>query len=138
MFFCLKVLVIGYGSIGKRHTNNLISIGITNIIICTKNKEALHLEAGIYIKHLKRWMELFPRNQFLIVKSEDLFKNTTSTYNRVLQFLGLPNYELDEYKKFKERKHKKLDVNMREKLNNLFQPHNEQLYKFLGTDFAWE
>ena len=40
----MKVLIIGYGSIGKRHTKNLISIGNFDIIICTKNKEALQLE----------------------------------------------------------------------------------------------
>jgi predicted dehydrogenase len=40
----LKVLIVGYGSIGKRHTNNLMSIGNIEIIICTKNKEAFQLE----------------------------------------------------------------------------------------------
>lgn len=44
MIFCLKILVIGFGSIGKRHTNNLISLGIKNILIFSKNKEALKLE----------------------------------------------------------------------------------------------
>lgn len=40
----MKILVIGYGSIGKRHVKNLISLGKNEIIICTKNKEALKLE----------------------------------------------------------------------------------------------
>ena len=44
MINCLKVLVVGYGSIGKRHTNNLISLGCSEIIICTQNKEALKLQ----------------------------------------------------------------------------------------------
>lgn len=97
-----------------------------------------HLEAGIYIKQLKRWMGLFPKNQFLIIQSEDLFKNTTSTYNVVLKFLGLSHYELPEYKKFKERKYQKLDTGLRKKLSDYFQPYNEQLYQFLGRDFSWE
>ena len=48
-----------------------------------------HVEAGIYIKYLKRWIEMFPKNQLLVVKSEDLFEKTTETYNKVLEFLGL-------------------------------------------------
>lgn len=40
----MKILVIGYGSIGKRHVKNLISLEKNEIIICTKNKEALKLE----------------------------------------------------------------------------------------------
>ena len=30
----MKVVVIGYGSIGKRHVNNLISLGIRDITLC--------------------------------------------------------------------------------------------------------
>jgi len=46
----LKILIVGYGSIGKRHTKNLISFGHNDIIICTKNKDALKLEkTGIKI-----------------------------------------------------------------------------------------
>ena len=36
----MKILVVGYGSIGKRHVNNLIKIKNLDILICTKNKEA--------------------------------------------------------------------------------------------------
>ncbi|BDQ31831.1 dehydrogenase [Nitrosopumilus zosterae] len=34
----MKIAVIGYGSIGKRHVQNLLSIPDTEIIICTKQK----------------------------------------------------------------------------------------------------
>jgi predicted dehydrogenase len=35
---CLKVAVIGYGSIGKRHVSNLLGMPNIEIIICTKQK----------------------------------------------------------------------------------------------------
>ena len=35
---CLKVAVIGYGSIGRRHVSNLLEIPNVGIIICTKQK----------------------------------------------------------------------------------------------------
>ena len=40
---CLKILIVGYGSIGKRHTENLINIANFEIIVFTKNKESLKL-----------------------------------------------------------------------------------------------
>ena len=47
---CLKILVVGYGSIGKRHTDNLLDIGNLDIIICTKNKESFKLiQKGVKI-----------------------------------------------------------------------------------------
>ena len=36
----MKILVVGYGSIGKRHVNNLTKMKHIEILICTKNKEA--------------------------------------------------------------------------------------------------
>ena len=35
----LKILVIGYGSIGKRHVSNLLKISNNQISICTRNKD---------------------------------------------------------------------------------------------------
>ena len=35
----MNALVIGYGSIGKRHIQNLLSISDYDIIICTKQKK---------------------------------------------------------------------------------------------------
>lgn len=35
----LKILVIGYGSIGKRHVSNLLKINNNQISICTRNKD---------------------------------------------------------------------------------------------------
>jgi len=34
----LKILVIGLGSVGKRHAKNLLKCGYKNLIFCTKNK----------------------------------------------------------------------------------------------------
>ena len=40
---CLKILIVGYGSIGKRHTDNLLNIGKLEIIVYSKNKESFKL-----------------------------------------------------------------------------------------------
>lgn len=34
----MKILIVGYGSIGRRHTENLIKLGFFDLIVCTKNK----------------------------------------------------------------------------------------------------
>ena len=40
---CLKILIVGYGSIGKRHTDNLLKIGNSEIIVYSNNKESFKL-----------------------------------------------------------------------------------------------
>ena len=46
----MKILIIGYGSIGKRHFDNLVHLGYSDIVICTKNPQAKKLvKKGIKI-----------------------------------------------------------------------------------------
>lgn len=45
-----KVLVVGCGSIGRRHINNLKSLGITKFVLCDPNKETLR-KAGAGIEN---------------------------------------------------------------------------------------
>lgn len=97
-----------------------------------------YLTSGIYIDQLKRWMEYFPREQFLILKSEDFATQTSSIFNETLKFLGLPEFELTEYEKIHSRNYEKMNPDTRKKLIEYFKPYNEQLHALLGRDFGWD
>lgn len=96
-----------------------------------------HLKAGIYLDQIERWHKFFPKEQFLIIKSEDLYENPTETYNQVLKFLNLTSYALENYKKFRSRKYDKMYPETRLRLKEFYKPYNEKLYKYLGRDFGW-
>ena len=98
-----------------------------------------YLEHGLYVDKIKRWMEVFPKEQFLIIQSEEFLRNTSKTYNDVLEFLGLPNWEPKEFVLYKKRPYKeKISSNLRNELVNYFKPHNQRLYDFLGKSFDWD
>ena len=40
----MKILVVGYGSIGKRHLNNLMTFKDVEILVCSKNRQANQLK----------------------------------------------------------------------------------------------
>ena len=99
-----------------------------------------YLDRGIYVDRLKLWMNVFPKKNFLIIKSEDFFDDTSNQYNMVLKFLGLPHLKLEKFKphmigKYKE---KQIDTKLRTQLKEFFKPHNEELYKFLGINYHWD
>jgi len=98
-----------------------------------------YLDRGIYVKKLQLWMNVFPKNQFLIIQSENFFKNPSLTYKSILKFLNLSNWELNEYKTIGPGKYKKsqMNPNTRKKLIEYFKPYNEQLFEFLGERFDW-
>jgi len=97
-------------------------------------------EHGKYIERLQRWMKIFPRKQFKIIKSEDLFENPSTVYAEILEFLNLPKWDLNEYPALKKRKYQKLNMNpeTRKKLSEYFKPYNEKLSKFLDINFGWD
>ena len=93
---------------------------------------------GIYVNQLERWFKYFPREQFLILKSEDLKLNPSKVYNQTIKFLGLPKHELNSFKSYRMRKYSPLNETIRKQLSDYFKPYNEQLYELLGRDFKWE
>ena len=55
-----------------------------------------YVEQGMYYKMLRRYFDLFPRDNFLIINFEEEFVNQReSTINKIFDFLGLSNEGLD-------------------------------------------
>ncbi len=116
-----------------------------------KHRHYSYLSRGIYIDQLQQWMRFFPREQFLILKSEDLYADPAAILKQTLQFLGVPesqtviaNKEFKQYREpskkgyLNEQKPPKMDPELRKHLLEYFRPHNARLYEFLGRDFGWE
>lgn len=106
-------------------------------------KHRSYLTRGIYVDQLQPWMNLFPREQFLILKSEDFYAHPATTFKQVLAFLNLPETEpqvrKNEYKQYDHNTYyTKMDPALRKRLIEYFQPHNARLYEFLDRNFGWD
>ncbi len=107
-----------------------------------------YLTRGIYVDQLQNWLRYYPREQLLVLKSEDLYSNPAETMQKTLKFLGVAQIELNkEYKNYRRPSKKgyrkqvvppKMDAKMREYLVEYFRPHNARLYEFLGVDLGWD
>ncbi len=102
-----------------------------------------YLSRGIYVDQLRAWMSLFPREQFLILKSEDFYADPVSAFKQVSAFLGLPETEprlkKEAYKQYSHNTYfTTMDAALRRRLSAYFEPHNARLYDFLGIDFGWD
>ncbi len=92
---------------------------------------------SLYMYHLKPWLSIFPREQFLILKSEDLFARTRVVMNRIFDFIGLPNYSLSEYRKYNTGTYLPLESETRQILADFFSDYNQQLEDILSIEFNW-
>jgi hypothetical protein len=98
------------------------------------------LYKGIYVEHLRRWSEFFSKEQMLVLKSEDFFREPVKTLKDVLDFLDLPEWEPEAsqlQKKRNTREYEEMDPVTRRYLEEYFEPHNKRLYDFLGRDVGW-
>ena len=93
---------------------------------------------GLYADQLERWLAVFPREQLLVVPSEDLLDRPAETYARVLEFVGAPPHELDAYPRVFTREYSSMDIQTRASLAERFAESNERLYALLGRDLGWD
>ncbi len=109
-----------------------------------------YLARGIYVDQMQAWMEVFPREQFLILKSEDLYQNPAAVLEQSLEFLGIPSQLSDhqekDFKRYREPTPKgytnnatppKMKSETRQYLIDYFKPHNARLNAFFDRDFGW-
>jgi len=55
-----------------------------------------YLSRGLYFEQIKNWHSVFPKEQMLILRSEDFFRNTATEFRKVLAFLGLEYWQPEE------------------------------------------
>ena len=59
-----------------------------------------YLARGVYVTQLERWWAHFPKEQLLLLQSEDFFANPENAYLETLDFLGLARHQLATYRTF--------------------------------------
>jgi hypothetical protein len=96
-----------------------------------------YLARGRYFEQLERWFQLFPQEQILILRAEDLFDQPSETLDAVLEFLGLPPWPMPDFPRENSRRYAPMRRATREYLVSYFSDHNRRLHEFLGRDFGW-
>ncbi|CAF4937579.1 unnamed protein product [Pieris macdunnoughi] len=113
---------------------------------------------SLYHAYLHRWLEVFPREQILVVNGDQLIEDPVPQLRRIEKFLGLEhkigrkNFYFNETKGFyclrndttdkclretKGRKHPRVDPAVVTKLRKFFVQHNQRFYDLVGEDLGW-
>jgi sulfotransferase family protein len=92
---------------------------------------------GRYAEQLERWLDAFPREQLLVLFTEELAADTAGTYRRVLDFLGVDARGLDSYPRIFEREYGGMDPATRIRLEGEFAGPNRRLGELLERELPW-
>ena len=91
---------------------------------------------GLYAQHLKMWLNYFPKDQILVIGTEEFEKDSDHYFKKIESFLDIPHNEIN-FKKHNVGKYNKINEKTRLELTKFFEPHNKELYKLLKHDFGW-
>ena len=92
---------------------------------------------GRYAEQLERWLAVFPREQLLVLPSDDLGSDPARAHAQVLEFLGASPQRLDSYPRVYERQYEPMRPETRDRLAAEFEEPNRRLYELLGRDLGW-
>jgi sulfotransferase family protein len=92
---------------------------------------------GRYAEQLERWHAAFPREQVLVLLTDDLAADTAGTYRRTLEFLGVADRGLESYPRIFEREYGEMDSDTRARLEEGFAEPNRRLAELLARELPW-
>jgi hypothetical protein len=96
-----------------------------------------YVARGRYAEQLERWYASFPREQLLVLLTDELAADTAGTYRRVLEFLGAAPRDLDSYPRIFDRDYAEMSPAMRGQLEREFAEPNRRLAALLDRDLPW-
>jgi hypothetical protein len=92
---------------------------------------------GEYARQLERWFGAFPRDQILVIRSEDLYERSLETFTRVADFLAIRPDVAIPFPTHNQTSGPPLEPAIRCRLSEHFAPLNARLSELLGWDPGW-
>ena len=98
-------------------------------------KTSSYIQLGKYLPQIQRWLNVFPREQILILNYHDLEINPQAFINCIFNFLGLPIYSIKSMDKIYANQYPNVSREIKQRLDNYFYPYNQKLNSALGINF---
>lgn len=92
---------------------------------------------GLYAEQLERWLAVYPREQLLVLTTDELGERTAETYAAVLSFLGRARHALEDYPRVFDRDYAPMRPETRAALAERFAEPNRRLETLLGRTLGW-
>jgi hypothetical protein len=105
--------------------------------VSDSHKHASYMARGEYARQLERWFGVFPREQILVVRSEDLYERSAEVLARVADFLAISPDVTIPFTAHNQTSGPPLDPVIRRRLAEHFAPFNARLADLLGWDPGW-
>lgn len=101
-----------------------------------------YLARGDYAEQLERWFDVYPRDRFLILESEEFFSDPDRVLGKILDFVGARPWSPPEFRNYSylERGvvgHEEVPTAFRGILDDRFAESNRRLRHLVHEDLGW-
>ena len=106
-----------------------------------KGEKDFFLSPSIYYPTLKKWLNIYTKDQIYIIRTTDLTNPNMATQvmKELGTFLNLPNYDFSSIlqQQFNKAPSKAIPSGVGEELTQFFKPYNERLETLLDRKMYW-
>lgn len=95
------------------------------------------IEKGLYVYTIQKWLKFFPKNQLMIITTEEMRDSPQNGYSKILRFLGVQDYIIERFSLHRTNSYKPMKKETRHLLEDFYMPFNEELEKLLGVKLNW-
>lgn len=95
---------------------------------------------SVYVDQVRRYLNVFPREQVLVMQSERFFRETAEVVRNVFEFVGIDASFLPENlapSNVSRQQKEQLPERIHTELTAFFAAKNEELYQLIGERFDW-
>jgi hypothetical protein len=106
---------------------------------CRAHHPSRYVLCGWYARALERWFAVFPREQCLVLISEEMFADPEAGIRAVLRHIGMPEVQLPKMPKSRDGGYADwMPVETERELRAFFKPRNRALATLLERELPWE
>lgn len=132
---CLRISSLFECASGFKYRTKLASV----------NRIAHKFYIGLYYVHIRKWLQFFPREQFLFLRMEDIVADFTTVMAQIVDFLGLKQVARGEMEKWLTKANARsgesqaaMKTHTRSLLDEVYGPYNKLLAELLDDDrYLW-
>lgn len=117
------------------HERQLITDGIIKSGDHFRNSS--YVSRGLYGQQITRWRRYFPPEQFLFIKSEELYDDTINQLGRVHDFLQITHVPPDDISPVNSNRYPDLPAADRLIVEEYFREDSLLLQQLIGDQFVW-
>ena len=97
-----------------------------------------YLKKGFYALQLKSWFKIFPREQILVLSTEEFQEDQNLIYKKIFDFLNIPNVKIKSTEKMEKGNYIPMKHDTRNLLLDYFRQCNHELFELINSEFDWK